>query len=139
MSLSLDTTVRLRSGLLMPLFGLGTWLSESGGEASESVLAAIGCGTRLIDTAAMYENEEDIGKALGEVSGPLPFVVTKLKSDSHGDAGAREGLKASLSKVSGCGSMDVVALMTIVRGEDRHTRPKRTHIYRTQQDQDNTH
>jgi hypothetical protein len=55
-ALSLHSTVQLRRGLQMPLFGLGTWLATNGKDA---VQAALQLGFRLIDTAQMYDNHED--------------------------------------------------------------------------------
>lgn len=78
--LSLESTVELRSGLRMPLFGLGTWLATSGGECKEAVQAALQYGYRLIDTATMYNNHEDVRAALQEwdAAAPRPFIVSKL-------------------------------------------------------------
>jgi hypothetical protein len=64
-ALSLHSTVQLRRGLQMPLFGLGTWLATNGGECKDAVRAALQLGFRLIDTAQMYDNHEDPRRAPG--------------------------------------------------------------------------
>lgn len=99
--MSLTATTTLRNGNKMPWFGLGTWLSKSGGECGLAVTHALKAGYRLIDTAAMYENEEDVGKAL-KASGLKRseyFVVTKLHSDNHGKDECVAALQTSLNKL----------------------------------------
>ena len=80
--LSTDSKVKLRRGSEMPLFGLGTWLSEGDGTCCTAVKAAIQCGYKLIDTATMYKNERDVGAGLKESEGI--YVVSKLQPADHG-------------------------------------------------------
>ena len=47
--------------ILVPEIGMGTW-KHSGGP--EHLLRGIGLGAYLIDTAEMYRNEEEVGKAI---------------------------------------------------------------------------
>ncbi|KAL7752990.1 hypothetical protein RI367_001441 [Sorochytrium milnesiophthora] len=51
------------SGARMPAIGLGTW-QASNDEIERIVLDALAAGYRLIDSAAIYGNEEGIGRAL---------------------------------------------------------------------------
>ena len=53
----------LNNGLKMPMAGIGTFLL-SPDEAEASVLAALGDGYRLIDTANAYVNEKAVGRAM---------------------------------------------------------------------------
>jgi len=50
----LSSVVRLNDGVDMPLFGLGTYLSEPGKSTEEAVLYAIEHGYNMIDTAQFY-------------------------------------------------------------------------------------
>ena len=53
----------LNNGVKMPMAGIGTFLL-SPDEAEASVLSALGCGYRLIDTANAYVNEKAVDKTL---------------------------------------------------------------------------
>jgi len=69
----------LNNGIKMPLAGIGTFLL-SPDEAEASVLAALQCGYRLIDTANAYVNEKAIGRAMRKSGIPRDeiFLETKL-------------------------------------------------------------
>lgn len=71
--------VTLNNGVKMPVAGIGTFLL-SPDEAEASVLSALGCGYRLIDTANAYVNEKAVGRAMKR-SGTAReeiFLETKL-------------------------------------------------------------
>jgi len=51
----LKSTVTLNDGVVMPLFGLGCYLSEPGSPTEDAVVYAIQHGYRLIDTAQFYK------------------------------------------------------------------------------------
>ncbi|MDE6636097.1 MAG: aldo/keto reductase, partial [Lachnospiraceae bacterium] len=72
-------TVTLNSGYEMPLNGLGTYSLEDETCVS-SVSEALKRGVRLIDTAYMYDNEEEVGRAVRDSGIPREeiFVITKL-------------------------------------------------------------
>jgi len=80
----------------MPLLGLGTWLAR-GRSAERAVLTALELGYRLVDTAQMYRNEEQVGRALAASGLPRDevFVTTKLWPESAGNA--RATLEESLA------------------------------------------
>lgn len=85
----------LASGRRMPLLGLGTW-QASGRRAVDAVRRALELGYRLVDTATMYGNEREIGRAIAESGVPREqiFVTTKLP---QGNAGReRQTLRESL-------------------------------------------
>ncbi len=72
-------SVKLNSGYVMPINGLGTY-SLKGDTCYDAVTSALKSGVRLIDTAYMYGNEEEIGKAIRDsgISRDEIFVITKI-------------------------------------------------------------
>ena len=72
-------TVKLNSGYEMPILGLGTY-SLHGDTCKNAVKSALSQGYRLIDTAYMYGNEQEIGEAIRESGVPREeiFVITKI-------------------------------------------------------------
>lgn len=69
----------LNNGIKMPMAGIGTFLL-SPDEAEASVLSALKCGYRLIDTANAYVNEKAVGRAMKRSGIPREeiFLETKL-------------------------------------------------------------
>ena len=69
----------LNNGVKMPMAGIGTFLL-SPDEAEASVLSALQCGYRLIDTANAYVNEKAVGRAMKKSGIPRNeiFLETKL-------------------------------------------------------------
>jgi 2,5-diketo-D-gluconate reductase A len=88
-------TVPLGDGVDIPLVGLGTW-QASGRAAYDAVRTALDVGYRHVDTATMYRNEADVGRAIRESGVPRDevFVTTKLPSERADRP--RETLDASL-------------------------------------------
>lgn len=101
MSLNINSTVRLNNGVEMPIFGLGVFRAEAGKEAQKAVEHALQVGYRHIDTAWMYGNEKDVGKAIKESGIPREeiFVTTKLWNDHHGYDSALKAFDESLSNL----------------------------------------
>jgi diketogulonate reductase-like aldo/keto reductase len=88
-------TVRLPSRAAMPLVGLGTWRLR-GEEAYRAVRTALDLGYRHVDTATIYRNEHEVGRAVadsGIARGDL-FVTTKLRAEDAGRE--RQVLRESL-------------------------------------------
>lgn len=76
----------LQNGVKIPWLGLGTWKSKEGNEVIEAVKYALAAGYRSIDTAAVYGNEEGVGKAI-EASGinlKELFITTKVWNSNQG-------------------------------------------------------
>jgi diketogulonate reductase-like aldo/keto reductase len=78
--------IKLNNGFEIPSIGIGTW-EITGHKAKESVLNALECGYKLIDTATIYRNEEQVGEAIEEsgVDRDGIFVTTKIWNSDHGD------------------------------------------------------
>lgn len=69
----------LNNGVKMPMAGIGTFLLDPD-EAEASVLSALECGYRLIDTANAYVNEKAVGRAMKKsgLAREQIFLETKL-------------------------------------------------------------
>ena len=59
-------TVKLNNGLLIPIIGMGTFVPKADGTLYKTVKTAIDSGYRHFDCALVYENQEEIGKALND-------------------------------------------------------------------------
>ncbi|MDD2213070.1 aldo/keto reductase [Oscillospiraceae bacterium HV4-5-C5C] len=94
---------RLPDGGLIPAIGMGTFGSDKYGAqaVSDAVYGAVRCGYRLLDCAAVYQNEADIGRVLqrlfteGVVSRQELFITSKVWNDRHHEvvAACRESLR----------------------------------------------
>ena len=88
-------TVPLGGDVALPLVGLGTW-QMTGQECYRAVRHALEVGYRHIDTATMYRNEREVGRAVRDsgVSREDVLVATKLPPRDAGRE--RKTLEASL-------------------------------------------
>jgi len=89
--------VDLGNGVAMPMIGFGTWQLQ-GDLAYEATRHALQVGYRHIDTATIYRNEDQIGRAIADsgVDRADVFVTTKLPPGNAGrvQATMAESLKA---------------------------------------------
>ncbi|MFY1700653.1 aldo/keto reductase [Micromonospora sp. WMMA1923] len=93
---SLDQpTVALAGDVRMPLLGFGTW-QATGQAGYDAVRAALDAGYRHVDTATMYGNEQEVGRAVRDsgLAREDVFVTTKLPPERVGRE--RETIEASL-------------------------------------------
>jgi 2,5-diketo-D-gluconate reductase A len=90
-----DDVVELPDGSRMPLLGFGTWQIR-GENAVRATAAALETGYRHLDTATVYGNEREVGRAMAEsgVSREHLFVTTKCPPDRVGQE--LDTLRASL-------------------------------------------
>jgi 2,5-diketo-D-gluconate reductase A len=98
-------SVPLSGGPAMPLLGFGTWQIR-GKAAYEAVREALEAGYRHLDTATMYGNEAEVGRALRDSGVPRDavFVTTKIPPERAGRESAT--LDASL-KALGVDAVDL--------------------------------
>lgn len=89
--------IRLVNGKLIPSIGFGT-AGLTGNEAYTCTLNALSVGYRMIDTAHMYGNEKEIGKALIDSDIPRAeiFLVSKVDSRSRSYEACRKQIYKSL-------------------------------------------
>ncbi|XP_059478447.1 glyoxal reductase-like isoform X4 [Neocloeon triangulifer] len=98
--------VALNNGVEMPMIGFGTFTIKGQSIITKVLDAALACGYRFIDTAAVYRNEEEIAIALKEL---LPkygllrsdlFLTSKLAPADHGKDRVRQAVLDSLSRLN---------------------------------------
>ncbi|AJJ71212.1 2,5-didehydrogluconate reductase DkgA [Yersinia pseudotuberculosis] len=96
--MTMQPLIKLHDGRLMPQLGLGVW-QASIQETELAVSKALEVGYRSIDTAAIYKNEEGVGKALkaAAVARDELFITTKLWNDDQHNP--QQALETSLQKL----------------------------------------
>ncbi|AGF73235.1 aldo/keto reductase [Corynebacterium halotolerans] len=101
-------TIELNDGTTIPQLGFGVFQVDPD-ETERVVSEALEAGYRHIDTAAVYGNEEGVGRAIAKsgLDRDELFVTTKLWNDRHHDAPA--ALRESLDKLG----LDTVDLYLI--------------------------
>ena len=106
-------TVKLNSGYEMPLNGLGTY-SLTGDECYNSVKSALEAGVRLFDTAYMYNNEEEVGRAIRDSKIPREdiFVITKIYPTQYDNP--EEAIDMALEKLD----IDYIDMMLLHHSGD---------------------
>jgi 2,5-diketo-D-gluconate reductase A len=99
MSATPQPLVTLSDGVTIPAVGFGVFQIPAG-ETERAVAQALQAGYRHIDTAAVYGNEEAVGRAIRSSGLPRQdvFVTTKLWNADHGER-AGEGIRASLDRL----------------------------------------
>lgn len=90
-----DEAVTFASGGRMPLLGFGTWQIR-GDEATAATEAALEAGYRHVDTATIYENEREVGRALDNSGLPREEVFVTTKCPPHLAGQELDTLKRSL-------------------------------------------
>lgn len=100
----------LCDGRQIPQLGFGVF-QVSPEETRQAVSRALQTGYRLIDTAAAYGNEAEVGEAVAESGIPRSelFVTTKLWNDDQGHANTLSAFEHSLERLG----MDYVDLYLI--------------------------
>jgi diketogulonate reductase-like aldo/keto reductase len=93
-------TLTLNSGVEMPILGFGVFQSPPE-ETTQAVETALADGYRLIDTAASYDNEGEVGEAIraSGIDRAELFVTTKLWISDYGYEKALVGFEGCLRRL----------------------------------------
>ena len=91
----------LSNGVELPMIGYGTFQIKDAAQCEQCISRALEAGYRLFDTAASYENEAAIGRALHGSGLPRKewFVTTKLWVQDAGYDGTLRAFDASLKRL----------------------------------------
>lgn len=99
--MTIEKTIQLANGVLMPRIGYGTFRMKDHEIAYQGVLDAIHSGYTHIDTAAIYDNEEAVGRAIQDsgIQREELFVTTKVWNSDQGYDNTLRAFETSLKKL----------------------------------------
>lgn len=105
-----DCTV-LNNNVEMPWLGLGVFKMKEGDETENAIRAALDYGYRSIDTAAIYRNEEGVGRAIinSGIHKDELFITTKVWNSNQGYETTLKAFDESRRKLQ----LDVIDLYLI--------------------------
>lgn len=97
-----STMIKLNNGIEIPQIGAGTWTLK-GDTAINNVRLALQAGFRHIDTAQMYENEEEVGTGIvrSGIAREEIFLATKVNTVvmRNGKEAVRKSIEESIKKL----------------------------------------
>lgn len=97
----MNQVITLNNGIKMPILGFGVFQMAEPTECERAVRDAIDSGYRLIDTAASYQNETQVGNAIRnhDIDRSELFVTTKLWVQDTNYEGAKAQFERSLNRL----------------------------------------
>ena len=113
-------TITLTNNVQIPQLGFGVFQVPQE-DAERVVSIALETGYRSIDTAAAYQNEEGVGKAIASsgLARDDIFVTTKLRNSDHGYDQALRGFEASARRL-GLDTVDLYLIHWPLPAADRY-------------------
>lgn len=99
--MKIQSTKTLSNGIEMPRLGFGVYKLTDHDEALQAMEAAIHAGYRAIDTAALYNNEKEVGEAIRLSSVPREdfFITSKVWNHDQGYDETLRAFEVSLKKL----------------------------------------
>ncbi|WES97490.1 aldo/keto reductase [Chryseobacterium arthrosphaerae] len=93
--------VTLNNGVDIPALGFGVWQMDDLKECENAVIKAIQTGYRMIDTAAIYQNETAVGAAVKNsgVNRDELFITSKVWVQDHGYEKAKSAFQRTLDRL----------------------------------------
>ncbi|MBX6395038.1 MAG: aldo/keto reductase [Alicyclobacillaceae bacterium] len=112
----------LSNGVRMPWLGLGVYKVKDGDEVERAVKTAVHVGYRSIDTAAFYQNETGVGRAVRECGVPREelFITTKVWNTDQGYESTLRAFEESRKKL-GMDYIDLYLIHWPVKGKYKET------------------
>ena len=101
MSFTLNSTAKLNNGIQIPRLGLGVYQIPPGNSTVKAVKYALEIGYKHFDTAMIYGNESDVGKALKDsnVKREDIFITTKVWNSNQGHDSTLKAFESSLRRL----------------------------------------
>jgi len=127
----LQGTFELHNGVQMPYLGLGTYQADNAKEVIDAVQYALDFGYRHIDTAALYENEQGVGKGIKASGVPREniFVVSKVWNSDQGYDNTLKAFDESMKKLD-LDYLDLYLIHWPVKGKYKDTWRALEKLYR---------
>lgn len=121
----------LHNGVRMPWLGLGVYKVPDGAVVEQAVAAAVECGYRSIDTAAFYQNEAGVGRAVKAcgIAREELFITTKVWNSDQGYESTLRAFEESRRKL-GLDYVDLYLIHWPVKGKYRETWRALEKLYR---------
>lgn len=93
--------IQLNNGILMPQFGLGTFLQPSDEVCEQSCFTALKAGYRHIDTAHAYNDEAGVGRAVKQSGIPREeiWITSKLWPTEYGEGTTLKAIDEMLTRM----------------------------------------
>ena len=122
MQLSLQSVGLLNNGVKIPRLGLGVYQAPPGESTLRAVKYALKIGYRHIDTAWLYGNEIDVGRAIREsgIEREEIFITTKVWNSDQGYQSTLAACDRSL-KLLGLPYVDLYLIHWPVEGRGKDT------------------
>jgi methylglyoxal/glyoxal reductase len=124
MQLTIQSRVMLNNGVEIPRLGLGVYQTPPGETTLHAVKYALKIGYRHIDTAWLYDNEGDVGKAVLEcgigIQREEVFITTKVWNSDQGYASTLTAYERSLQHL-GLSYVDLYLIHWPVQGQSKDT------------------
>jgi diketogulonate reductase-like aldo/keto reductase len=122
MQLTLQSSITLNNGIKIPRLGLGVYQTPPGEPTLRAVRYALDIGYRHIDTAWLYDNEKDVGKAVMEsgIEREEIFITTKVWNSDQGYQSTLAACDRSL-KLLGLPYIDLYLIHWPVQGKNKNT------------------
>ena len=117
MVLTLESRAKLNNGIEIPYIGLGVYQSPPGETTRRAVRYALKIGYRHIDTAQLYGNETDVGRAVREsgIRREEIFITTKVWNSYQGYDSTLQACEGSLRRL-GLSYVDLYLIHWPVQG-----------------------
>ena len=122
MHLTFESRTKLNNEVEIPCLGLGVYQSPPGKTTERAVCYALKVGYRHIDTASLYGNESDVGKALRQsgIQREEVFITTKVWNSEQGYDATLQACERSLRRL-GLAYVDLYLIHWPVQGMGKET------------------
>ena len=122
MLMTLGSRAKLNNGVEIPYFGLGVYQTPPGEATMRAVSYALKIGYRHIDTAELYGNEADVGRAVlaSGIEREEIFITTKVWNSNQGYNSTKRACQASLRRL-GLSHVDLYLIHWPVQGNGSNT------------------